>query len=153
MREKLMLKQDEFLQNISRVYFDEYSPEKNCEIFADILCGIEIDKILEKHAISGSFNDMLQFRKYVKALPKEYRQGLTKINEIIREIDDTAIDGNRGEISDIEIGEVLNRENRLGRKSVLAILKEQEQLQKMSERADILEEQLRIAEQYGLEEY
>lgn len=148
-----MLKQDEFLQNISRVYFDEYSPEKNCEIFADILCGIEIDKILEKHAISGSFNDMLQFRKYVKALPKEYRQGLTKINEIIREIDDTAIDGNRGEISDIEIGEVLNRENRLGRKSVLAILKEQEQLQKMSERADILEEQLRIAEQYGLEEY
>ena len=148
-----MLKQDEFLQNIARVYFDEYSPEKNCEIFADILCGIEIDKILEKHAISGSFNDMLQFRKYVKALPKEYRQGLTKINEIIREIDDTAIDGNRGEISDIEIGEVLNRENRLGRKSVLAILKEQEQLQKMSERVDILEEHLRIAEQYGLEEY
>lgn len=35
----------------------------------------------------------------------------------------------------------------------MKVLKEQEDMQKMNERLDVIEEQLRIAEQYGLEDY
>ena len=41
---------------------------------------------------------MLQFRKYVKFLPKQYRKGLTKNSDRIREIDEVAIDGFRENI-------------------------------------------------------
>lgn len=152
-RQELLDMKEEFLQNIARVYFDEYSPERNCEIFTAILCGIEPEEILQKYGMSGNFNDMLQFRKYVKSLPKKYRKGLTKINDRIREIDETAIDGFRGSVSVEEISEELEQEGKLDGKSVMQVLKDQEDMKKMNERADIIEEQLRIAEQYGLEDY
>lgn len=152
-RAELMSKKDEFLQNIAKVYFDEYSPEKNCEIFTKILCGIDSNDIVEEYGMSGNFNDMLQFRKYVKNLPKRYRKGLTKINSKIREIDEFAIDGFRGSISVGEIGEQLEQEGKLSRKNVMNVLKEQENMQRMKERIGIIDEQLRIAEEYGLEDY
>ena len=150
---ELLEKKEEFLQNIERVYFDEFSPEKNCAIFTEILCGIDPDEIMQRYALSGGFRDMLQFRKYVNSLPRKYRKGLTKISHIIREIDDTAIDGFRGSVSTDEISEQLEQEGRLEGRKVRNILKEQEQIKKMSERAEVLDEQLRIAEQYGLEDY
>ena len=143
----------EFLQNIAKVYFDEYSPEKNCKIFTKILCGIDSNDILEEYGMSGNFTDMLQFRKYVKNLPKKYRKGLTRINDKIREIDEIAIDGFRGSISVEKVGKQLEQEGKLNGKNVMKVLKEQESIQRMSERIDIIDEQLRIAEEYGLEDY
>lgn len=147
-RQELLDRKEEFLQNIARVYFDEYSPERNCEIFTEIICGIEPEKILQKYGMSGNFNDMLQFRKYVKSLPKTYRKGLTKINDKIREIDETAIDGFRGSVSVEEISEKLEQEGKLDAKSVMQVLKDQKDMQRMNERAD----KLKIEEEYGLED-
>lgn len=148
-RQKLLDRKEEFLQNIARVYFDEYSPKRNCEIFTEILCGIEPEEILQKYGMSGNFNDMLQFRKYVKSLPKTYRKGLTKINDKIREIDETAIDGFRGSVSVEEISEELEQEGKLDVKSVMQVLKDQKDMQRMNERS----EKLKIAEEYELEDY
>lgn len=147
-RQELLDRKEEFLQNIARVYFDEYSPERNCEIFTEILCGIEPEEILQKYGMSGDFNDMLQFRKYVKSLPKTYRKGLTKINDKIREIDETAIDGFRGSVSVEEISEKLEQEGKLDAKSIMQVLKDQKDMQRMNERAD----KLKIEEEYGLED-
>lgn len=148
-RQELLDRKEEFLQNIARVYFDEYSPKRNCEIFTEILCGIEPEEVLQKYGMSGNFNDMLQFRKYVKSLPKTYRKGLTKINDKIREIDETAIDGFRGSVSVEEISEELEQEGKLDVKSVMQVLKDQKDMQRMNERAD----KLKIEEEYGLEDY
>lgn len=95
---------------------------------------------------------MLQFRKYVKSLPKRYRKGLTKINSMIREIDETAIDEARGSARVEDILEELEQENRLNATNIMKVLKNQETAMRMNEQADILEEQLRIAEEYGLED-
>ena len=152
-REELLGKKEEFLKNIANVYFDEYSPDINCKIFTEILCGIDSEDILERYGMSGSFNDMLQFRKYVRSLPKRYRKGLTEINDRIREIDETAIDGFRSSVSVKEIIEQLEQEGKLESKSVMNVLKEQESMQKMNERVGIMEEQLKIAKEYGLEDY
>ena len=152
-RQELLVNKEEFLQNIARVYFDEYSPNRNCKIFTEILCGIDPEDILEKYGMSGNFNDMLQFRKYVKALPKKYRKGLTKINDKIREIDETAIDGFRGSVSAEKISEQLEQEGKLESKIVMKVLKEQESMQKMNGCVDTIDEQLENAEEYGLEDY
>ena len=149
-RQKLMEKKGEFIENIGQVYFPEFSVEKNCEIFADIVCGIDPDKILNNN--TNSFYDMLQFRKYVKSLPKRYRKGLTKINSMIREIDETAIDEARGSARVEDILEELEQENRLNATNIMKVLKNQETAMRMNKQADILEEQLRIAEEYGLED-
>lgn len=148
-RQELLDRKEEFLQNIARVYFDEYSPERNCEIFTEILCGIEPEEILQKYGMSGNFNDMLQFRKYVKSLPKTYRKGLTKINDKIREIDEIAIDGFRGSVSVEEISKKLEQEGKLDAKNVMQVLKDQKDMQRMNERAD----KLKIEKEYGLEDY
>ena len=95
---------------------------------------------------------MLQFRKYVKALPKKYRKGLTKINDKIRQIDETAIDGFRGSVSVQEISKQLEKEGKLDGKSIINVLNEQESIQKMSKRADRIDEQSRSVEEYGLED-
>jgi len=68
---------------------------------------------------------MLQFRKYVKSLPKKYRKGLTKINDEIREIDETAIEAYRGKVSVKEIGENLRFEGRLTANIIGEILNSQ----------------------------
>lgn len=148
--EQLLTKKDEFTQNIAKVYFDEYSPQANCQIFADIVCGIEPEEILERYGVSQNFYDMLQFRKYVKSLPKQYRKGLTKINDIIREIDETAIDGYRGSVTTNAIGEQLRNENRLNGKNIIQILNDQAVAKSISEKNENIEEQLSIAEEDGL---
>ena len=89
----------------------------------------------------------------MKLLPKKYRKGLTRIDDIIRDIDETAIDRYRGSVSIEEIDEELEKEGKLDGESVMKVLREQKDMQKMYERADIIDEQLRIAEEYGLEDY
>ena len=98
-REKLLMLQDKFYKNIGSAYFDEYEPEKNCKIFIDILDGKDITELQEKY--TNSFADLLQFRKYIKSLPKQYRQNF-KISELdnkINEIDETALNYGRGNIT------------------------------------------------------
>lgn len=153
LKENLRTKEEEYYENISRVYSDEYTPEKNCAIFADIVCGTESDDILEKYAGTSNFYNMLQFRKYVKSLPKQYRKGLTKINDRIREIDKTAIDGFRGDVSKEEISEELEKEGKYRADNVMTVIKDQEKVYKINERANIIEEQLKIAQEYELEDY
>lgn len=153
LKENLRTKEEEYYEKISRVYSDEYTPEKNCAIFADIVCGTESDDILEKYAETSNFYNMLQFRKYVKSLPKQYRKGLTKINDRIREIDKTAIDGFRGDVSKEEISEELEKEGKYRADNVMTVIKDQEKVYKINERANIIEEQLKIAQEYELEDY
>lgn len=153
LKEELMRKKEEFDRMISRVYFDEFSPEENCSIFANILCGTDPDIILKEYAESKSFYKMLQFRKYVMSLPKEYRKGLTKINEKIRKIDRTAIEGDRGKISPKSISSQLEKEGRMSKRNVMKELKEQEAILRMEERVGIINQQLKIEDEYGLEWY
>ena len=137
----------EFLQNIARVYFDEYTPEKNCQIFFDILRGVQPEIILDKYAETENFYDMLQFRKYVNSLPKKYRKGLTKINDMIREIDETAIDEFRGSVSINEVSKQLEQDGRYDGERVMKTLKEQEENQGMEIGEEINEEEFEIPEQ------
>lgn len=136
LKKEFLRKKEEFAQNIAKVYFDEYSPETNCRIFADILCGIEPDEVLEKYGLSGGFYDMLQFRKYVKALPRQYRRGLTKINDKIREIDETAIDGFRGSVSVEEVSKELEKEGKYTKRSIMKVLNNHGLFQKVTENVE-----------------
>ena len=122
---KLLALEEEFKENIARVYFEEFSAEKNCEIFTAIVCGESPEDILHQYADPSRFYDMLQFRKYVRSLPKKYRKGLTKIDNLIREIDETAIDEDRGRISVKEIGQQLEGEHRLDSMNIMKVLEEQ----------------------------
>ena len=148
-----MEKKDEYDQMISRVYFDEFTPEENCKIFVNILCGTSPDIILREYATEDNFYRMLQFRKYVMSLPKEYRQGLTKITDVIRKIDRSAIDGYREKVSLNAIAQVLQAEGRLSRENIIRELKYQEEEHRREERSGAIDEELRIADEYGLEEY
>ena len=126
----------------------------NCKLFLEILSGAEPDTIINRYiASTGNFYDLLQFRKYVKSLSKQYRKGLTKINDMIDDIDEMAIGGFRGRLDINEVIEILEMEGKLSGVNVMRVLKEQELEQKMAERADIIDEQMKIAEQYGLEDY
>lgn len=156
LREELMAKKEEFDRMIPRVYFDEFTPEDNCEIFANILCGTNPDIILREFAPKDNFYKMLQFRKYVMSLPKEYRQGLTKVTEVIRKIDRTAIEGYRGKVSTKSASEVLETEQKMSKENirqVLQELKDQKSAIGIEERINVIDEQLRIADEYELEEY
>ena len=148
-RQELLLKKDEFDQNISRVYFDEYSPTLNCKIFTEILCGVEPDEILERYTDSDNFYGMLQFRKYVKSLPKKYRKGLTKINDMIRTIDETAIDGFRGTVSVDEVGRRLEQDHRLERQNIMNVLNEQAISQTKSEKTGAIDDKLKQFDEYS----
>ena len=151
-KNKLMSKKAEFDQNIGRVYFAEFTPEKNCRVFSEILLGVDSDEILEKYGSSNNFNELLQFRKYVASLPRKYRIGLTKINEKVRERDEFAIDGFRGSVSIEEISESLEKEGKLDGKNVQQVLNEQEYMKKLNERTGIMDEQLDDVDKYELEE-
>ena len=153
-RQKLLDLKDEFYENLPTVYFDEYSPEKNCKLFLNILAQTDPEEIIYDYATSSeNFYDMLQFRKYVKSLPKQYRKGLTRISTLIRDIDETALDEFRGSIPVEKVEKRLEQDGKLAGKNVMKVLKEQENSKKMQEREDIIAEQLAIAEKYGLEEY
>ena len=126
--ENLLDKEEEFIENIPDVYFDEYTPEMNCKMFTYILSGMSPKEIIKRVCGGKEFYDMLQFRKYVKALPKEYRRGLTIIDDIICEIDDTAIYEERGSVEVDGIVEQSEKEGRLNAENLKEVLKDQERI-------------------------
>ena len=83
--------QTEFENNIGNVYLIEYSVEKNCSIFIDILLKKDIKKLIKKHV--NSFYDLLLFRKYMYGLPEKYliNYNLSLLDEFIDEIDYTVL--------------------------------------------------------------
>lgn len=116
----------------------------NCKLFLEILSGAEPDTIINRYiASTGNFYDLLQFRKYVKSLSKQYRKGLTKINDMIDDIDEMAIGGFRGRLDINEVIEILEMEGKLSGVNVMRVLKEQELEQKMAEMANIIDEQMK----------
>ena len=81
--------------------------------------------------------------------------GVDKENNLlgIKPVDKTAIDGFRGDVSKEEINEELEKEGKYRADNVMTVIKDQEKVYKMNERADIIEEQLKIAQEYELEDY
>ena len=56
--------------HIGDVYLREYTIEENCIIFAEILSGTDIDKIIKKYC--KEFYKLLLFRKFITGLPEKF---------------------------------------------------------------------------------
>ena len=154
MYESLMTHENEYCDNIAKVYFEEYSPEINAKLFTKILCGIESDKIIEDMCYSNGYVDflsMLQFQKYINNLPVQYRKGFGKVVTMIHDIDDSIdIEFPKLEIVN-EIAEELKNGDRLSSKNVLKILDMQKNDINHKSIDDINE--LKLIEDSGLEDY
>ena len=154
MYESLMTHENEYCDNIAKVYFEEYSPEINAKLFTKILCGIESDKIIEDMCYSNGYVDflsMLQFQKYINNLPVQYRKGFGKVVTMIHDIDDTIdIEFPKLEIVN-EIAEELKNGDRLSSKNVLKILDMQKNDINHKSIDDINE--FKLIEDSGLEDY
>lgn len=109
-KEKENLNQ-EFKENIAAVYFDEFDTEDNCLIFKNILEGFNSKEIVNTYC--RSFSDLLQFRKYFRQLPRKYRRNIDfyGLEQRINEIDETALQSGRGEMS-----QFLNKNQNIGEK-------------------------------------
>lgn len=154
MYESLMTHENEYCDNIAKVYFEEYSPEINAKLFTKILCGIESDKIIEDMCYSNGYVDflsMLQFQKYINNLPVQYRKGFGKVVTMIHDIDDSIdIEFPKSEVVN-EIAEELKNGDRLSSKNVLKILDMQKNDINHKSIDDINE--LKLIEDSGLEDY
>lgn len=126
--------QEEFRENIAKVYFDEFTTVKNCRVFQDILIGTTMDDMINKYC--NSFRDLLQLRKYVYSLPREYRQnvGIDELEDRINSIDSIALNLQRGAISIDAIAEGV-KEQQFEREEMNNILNIMEFQQKPGERA------------------
>lgn len=109
-KKELMPIQEEFRENIARVYFNEFSEKENCRIFKDILLGKNLNYMLEEYC--SAFQDLLQFRKYVYGLPRRYRVNMkiAELEKIINDQDVTALNVGRGAISISEIQDGISEE-------------------------------------------
>ena len=154
MYESLMTHENEYCDNIAKVYFEEYSPEINAKLFTKILCGIESDKIIEDMCYSNGYVDflsMLQFQKYINNLPVQYRKGFGKVVTMIHDIDDSIdIEFLKLEVVN-EIAEELKNGDRLSSKNVLKILDMQKNDIDHKSIDDI--DELKLIEDSGLEDY
>lgn len=154
MYESLMTYENEYCDNIAKVYFEEYSPEINAKLFTKILCGIESDKIIEDMCYSNGYVDflsMLQFQKYINNLPVQYRKGFGKVVTMIHDIDDSIdIEFPKSEVVN-EIAEELKNGDRLSSKNVLKILEMQKNDIDHKSIDDI--DELKLIEDSGLEDY
>ena len=154
MYESLMTHENEYCDNIAKVYFEEYSPEINAKLFTKILCGIESDKIIEDMCYSNGYVDflsMLQFQKYINNLPFQYRKGFGKVVTMIHDIDDSIdIEFPKSEVVN-EIAEELKNGDRLSSKNVLKILDMQKNDIDHKSIDDI--DELKLIEDSGLEDY
>ena len=154
MYESLMTHENEYCDNIAKIYFEEYSPEINAKLFTKILCGIESDKIIEDMCYSNGYVDflsMLQFQKYINNLPVQYRKGFGKVVTMIHDIDDSIdIEFPKSEVVN-EIAEELKNGDRLSSKNVLKILDMQKNDIDHKSIDDI--DELKLIEDSGLEDY
>ena len=132
--------QEEFEQQIANVYFDEYSVTENRKIFYNILLGGTTQEIIDNFCGSENFYDLLQLRKYAIRLPKQYRQAidLQELEKIINEIDETALNENRGLLSIEDISKGTKKEQ-IEEEAIGKVLK-------------VMDEQLGMIEQQHIEE-
>lgn len=88
---KLMHLQPHFDKDIGMVYQIEYTPDKNCYVFVDILLETPINILIKKHC--HSFYDLLILRKYMYNLPSKYLKNydLNEIDDEINKLDHTAL--------------------------------------------------------------
>ncbi|MBQ2695188.1 hypothetical protein IJG04_00915 [Candidatus Saccharibacteria bacterium] len=98
----------EFIDGIAQAYFDEYTPDENARMFASIIVGDDdgVGDIFEDK--KRDFRSLLQFRKYLKRLPKKYRKKVdfAGLERMIDSIDDTATRVERGIVSMEEVKEM-----------------------------------------------
>ena len=78
-----------FKNNIAEAYFNEYTLEENCYILSEILEKKSIGEIIK----GMKFYELLQFRRYIRHLPKELRNNIniSKLEKKINNIDSTAL--------------------------------------------------------------
>ena len=154
MYESLMTHENEYCDNIAKVYFEEYSPEINAKLFTKILCGIESDKIIEDMCYSNGYVDflsMLQFQKYINNLPVQYRKGFGKVSTLIRDIDDSVdLDVSKTKVLD-EVAEDLRAGDKLSAKNVMKVLEMQKNDIDYKNIENV--EELKLLEDSGLEDY
>lgn len=101
----------EFLANIADVYDDELSPEDNCFLFSRILTGATVKELQDSYlGDQNNFRDLLQFRKYLRHLPRKYRRtlDLKSLDDEINQIDWTALNLNRGALKTEDLKETTN---------------------------------------------
>lgn len=87
-----------FEQDISKVYMGEYSVERNCILFIDILTGVPLEHLLNLNCYiykkkEYDIKSLLDFRKYMNKLPIKYSQNydLSIIDNLINAIDPTIL--------------------------------------------------------------
>lgn len=83
-------------KDIGNVYFSEYNPKQNIDIFIDILLETPLDKLVKRYCTNdGNFNirNLLFFRKYLRGLPLKYSKiyDLNELDKIINDIDFTIL--------------------------------------------------------------
>lgn len=102
--------QEEFKANIARAYFEVAGVQKNCNIFKNILLGKDLDNLIRNYG--SSFADLLEFRQYVRGLPKVYRQSIdmVELENRINSIDSTVLNFERGNVSVDEIASGVREE-------------------------------------------
>ena len=147
--EELMEKNDEYHENISKVYFEEYSPEENIKLFTKILYGVDRDRIIKEVCYSKGYADYLlmkQFYKYIKNLPSEYRIGFGKLKTILYEIDDTdEFQFPESKVMD-EIAEDLKESRKLSSENISRVLSMQKKdINSMKD--------LKLIDKSGMEDY
>lgn len=87
-------KNDEFMQNIANVYFDEFDSKLNCILLNAILNKEDLTIIFnEQFDNSNNFYSLLQFRRYLKHLPTKYKNKdyISWVEKKINEIDNSAL--------------------------------------------------------------
>lgn len=96
---KLGMSQSLFERDIGKVYMSEYSIDRNCALFIDVLIGTSLERLLKVNCHSFKSGDydvkpLLDFRKYMKKLPEEYSQNydLSVIDNLINSIDPTILE-------------------------------------------------------------
>jgi len=94
-----------FENDIGEVYLEEYTPEKNCAIFIDVLMNAPIEVLRKKYCVE--LRDLLLLRKYITKLPEKYAQKYD-ISVIDNEIDD--IDHTVLHLNDFRLKEIINED-------------------------------------------
>ena len=100
--EQLANAQSLFEKDISRAYISEFSIERNCNTFIDVLIGTPLERIIRRTSFipkTGEYDikALLDLRKYMNKLPVEYSENydLKEIDNLIISIDPTVLSPHR----------------------------------------------------------
>lgn len=90
----LTLLQPYFDSEIGSVFMHEYSAEKNCILFIEILMNTPLENLIKRYGTK--FYDLLLLRKYIYNLPEKYSKNydLNIIDKIINSMDYTVLHPN-----------------------------------------------------------